>query len=118
MIAHMTQKRFFSSVTSYFDKTYAGRYFAVVLAELARIEPKAFLQILEAAGLELLSSHADALLAGDIVVDLEWWFEAIFQPLAVLDGRLPIGRMPVISAQRTGPTSFTTSISRVLAPYD
>jgi hypothetical protein len=61
-------------VTTYFDQTYAGRYFGVILAELARIEPKSFLQILKASGLELPASYNEALLAGDIVIDLEWWF--------------------------------------------
>jgi hypothetical protein len=68
------RKRFFSSVTGYFDQTYAGRYFGVILAELARIEPASLLRILDAAGLKLPDTYIEALLDGKLVIDLEWWF--------------------------------------------
>jgi hypothetical protein len=67
-------KRFFSRVTRYFDRAYEGRYFSVILAELARIEPMAFLEIIKAAELEIGEQHTEALLAGGLDIDLEWPF--------------------------------------------
>ncbi len=67
-------RRFFSRVTRYFKSTYAGRYFSVILAELARIEPNAFLKIIEAAKLKLPEKYIDALKSGGLNISLEWSF--------------------------------------------
>jgi hypothetical protein len=69
-----TQKGFFKSITNYFERKYAGRYFSVILKELARIEPKAFLRILNVADITLPEIHKQALLDGELKIDLEWSF--------------------------------------------
>lgn len=66
--------RFFSRIRRYFKSKFAGRYFSVILAELARIEPNAFLQIIEAAKLTLPERYIDALKSGGLNISLEWRF--------------------------------------------
>jgi hypothetical protein len=67
-------RRFFSRITGYFKSRFEGRYFSVILTELARIEPKAFLEILKAANLTLPNQHAKDLLSGGLDIALEWRF--------------------------------------------
>jgi hypothetical protein len=73
-VAANFSKRFFSRVTGYFDRKYEGRYFSVILAELARSEPRAFLEIISAANLEIPDQHVEDLVCGRLDVDLEWSF--------------------------------------------
>jgi hypothetical protein len=68
------QDRFFSSIRNYFDKRYTGRYFGIILAELARTEPDAFAAIIRKAGVKLPKQHMKSLSAGELTIDLEWSF--------------------------------------------
>jgi hypothetical protein len=65
---------FFRSIRSYFRQQYTGRYFSVILAELARFEPQAFAKIILAAGIKLPKTHLQSLRTGEFTINLEWWF--------------------------------------------
>jgi hypothetical protein len=73
-MVEQSPNRFFGRVRNYFKAKYAGRYFAVILAELAHSAPKAFAAIIHNAFPKLLSEHFRALRAGELTVDLEWRF--------------------------------------------
>jgi hypothetical protein len=68
------QDHFFSRVRTYFDKKYSGRYFSVILAELARSEPRTFAAIVEGAGIKLSGQFLKSLNAGELTIALEWRF--------------------------------------------
>jgi hypothetical protein len=68
------QDRFFSSIRNYFDAEYTGRYFGIILAELARSEPDDFAAIIRKAGIKLPKQHMQSLSAGELTIDLEWSF--------------------------------------------
>jgi hypothetical protein len=68
------QNRFFSSVKNYFDGKYNGRYFSVILRELARTEPEAFAALIRKAGIKLPKQHMRSLSVGELTTDLEWSF--------------------------------------------
>jgi Type I restriction enzyme R protein N terminus (HSDR_N) len=53
---------------------YSGRYFSIILAELARSEPKSFAGIIGRTGLKLPKQHMKGLSAGELTIDLEWSF--------------------------------------------
>ena len=68
------QDRFFRSIRNYFRAEYTGRYFGIILAELARSEPDAFAAIIRKAGIKLPKQHMQSLSAGELTIDLEWCF--------------------------------------------
>ncbi|MGH6877543.1 MAG: hypothetical protein ACREHV_09230, partial [Rhizomicrobium sp.] len=68
------QNRFFASLKNKFKATYAGQYVAVIVAELARIDPASFAKIVTGSGLMLEPEDRKSLLAGELTIALEWPF--------------------------------------------
>jgi hypothetical protein len=94
---------FFNSIRNYFKSEYHGRYFSLILLEIARHEPKTFAliiaQIAMTRRLPFWRELSDSVVSGELTVRCEFPFDGRRKKrradLAVLRGKMPVLLMEV-----------------------